>query len=241
MQQSVVITGASRGLGLALTRKFLAAGWTVYAVSRTRKYWKSALAKLPAKAPVTFHALDLTSEAQVKKFVQRLKGKTVDLLINNAGYGGDLIRLEETSVSEYKKLMDGNVLSAFLACKYFVPFMRRQKNGTIFNVSSMAGQRAVPKLAVYSIAKFGVLALSQAVAKENLDVPIKCVTICPGGMNTEMRAKIFGKEDAAKQQTTEFVSDVIFDVYENKTQVESGGDIVIRHGKITAIHPCPGV
>ena len=241
MPKAVLITGASRGLGLALTRKFLNAGWQVYGLSRTKKYWKTALSKLPVNAKFSFHALDLTSEPQVKKFTARLKGKPLDLLINNAGYGGDLLRLEETSVAEYQKIMNGNMLSAFLMCKHFVPLMRKQKHGTIFNISSMAGQRAVPKLAAYSMAKFGIVALSQAVAKENLDIPIKCLTICPGGMNTEMRAKIFGKEDAARQQSTDFVSETIFDVYENKIPVESGGDIVIRHGKITAIHACPGV
>ena len=83
----------------------------------------------------------------------------------------------------------------FLTAKYFVPLFRKQKFGTIVNVSSMAGQRAVPGLAVYSAAKFGVIALSQAVAKENKDAGLKCFTVCPGGMNTEMRAKIFGKEE----------------------------------------------
>lgn len=241
MPGTVVISGASRGLGLALTQKFLAAGWQVFGLSRTRKYWKSALAKLPAHSKVSFHALNLTSEPQVKALARRFKGKPLDLLINNAGYGGDLLSIQETSVAEYRKLMDGNLLSAFLMCKHFTPLFRAQKKGCILNISSMAGQRAVPKLAVYSAAKFGVLALSQAVAKENLDIPLKCVTVCPGGMNTEMRAKIFGKEDAARQQSTAFVADTIFDVYQNETLVESGGDIVIRHGKITAIHPCPGV
>lgn len=241
MPKGVLITGASRGLGLALTCKFLADGWRVYGLSRTKKYWKSAYAKLPANANVLFLALDLTSEPQVKKLASKFKKKSLDLVINNAGYGGDLLRIEETSVAEYQKIMNGNMLSAFLVCKHFVPLMRKQKSGTVFNISSMAGQRAVPKLAAYSMAKFGVIALSQAVAKENLDIPIKCLTICPGGMNTEMRAKIFGKDDAARQQSTEFVSQTIIDVYENKIPVESGGDIVIRHGKITAIHPCPGV
>ncbi len=241
MTQSVVITGASRGLGLTLARQFLEAGWQVFAVSRTRKHWKTAKAKLPKNAPVSFHALDLTSEPQVKKFAAKFKKQPLDLLINNAGYGGDLLRLEETTVSEYHRLMNGNLLSSFLMCKHFVPIFRKQKRGTVYNVSSMAGQRAVPKLAAYSAAKFGVLALSQAVAKENLDIPIKCVTFCPGGMNTEMRAQIFGKEDAARQQSTDFVAGIFLDVYTNKTEVESGGDIVIRHGKITAIHACPGV
>ena len=222
-ERVAVITGAGRGLGLALAKKFLAAGWQVHGVSRRE--------------------LDLTSEPQVKNFAARFwkKTKRIDLLINNAGYGGGLLRVEETPLAEYRKLLDGNLLSAFLMCKHFVPLFRKQRTGTIMNISSMAGQRAVPRLAIYSAAKFGILALSQAVAKENADLDLKCVTICPGGMNTEMRAAIFGKEDAAKQQSPEFVAETIFDVYENRIEVESGGDIVIRHGKITAIHPCPGV
>ena len=218
-----VITGTSRGLGLALANKFSAAGWQVHGISRA--------------------TLDLTSETQIKNFVCgfQKKEKRIDLLINNAGYGGKLLRVEETSLTEYRKLLDGNLLSAFLMCKYFVPVFRKQKKGCIMNISSMAGQRAVPRLAAYSAAKFGVLALSQAVAKENADVNLKCLTVCPGGMNTEMRAAIFGKADAAKQQSPEFVAGIIFDIYQNKIEVESGGDIVIRHGKITAVHPCPGI
>lgn len=229
-----IITGASRGLGLALAQRFRAAGWQVHGVSLRGK---------SAGEGIRMHKVDLTSEVQVRRFAQALrkKEKRVDLLINNAGYGGKLLRTEETPLTEYRKLLDGNLLSAFLMCKHFVPLFRKWKKGTIINVSSMAGQRAVPRLAAYSAAKFGVLALSQAVAKENLDMDLKCLTVCPGGMNTEMRAAIFGKEDAACQQSTAFVAGIIFDVYQNEIKVESGGDIVVRHGKITAIHPSPGV
>ncbi len=189
------------------------------------------------------HKLDLTSDVQVKRFAARLKKKVkrIDLLINNAGTGGKLLRLEDMPVAGYHQVMNGNLLSVFLMCKYFIPAFRKQKKGMIMNISSMAGQRAVPKVAVYSAAKFGVIALSQAVAKENADAGLECITVCPGGMNTEMRAGLFGQEDASKQQTPEFVAGVIFDVYQNQIEVESGGDIVIRHGKITAIHPCPGI
>ena len=240
-EKNAVITGASRGLGLALTQRFLAAGWRVFGISRTKQHWKAALRELPSAAKVSFHQADLTSEPRVKAFVRSLKVKTkqIDLLINNAGYGGKLLRTEEVSFAEYRKTVDGNLLLPFLMCKHFIPIFRKQKRGSIINISSMAGQRAVPRLPVYSAAKFGVLALSQAVAKENTDIDFKCLTVCPGGMNTEMRASLFGWEDAAKQQSTGFVADTIFDIYENKIEVESGGDIVIRHGKITAVHPSP--
>ena len=105
----------------------------------------------------------------------------------------------------------------------------------------MAGKRAVPKLAGYSASKFGVLALSQCIAKENIDKGVSSITICPGGMNTKMRERLFGKQDAQNQQSADFVADVVIDIVENKLQVESGGDIVVRHGKIVAINAAPGV
>ena len=105
----------------------------------------------------------------------------------------------------------------------------------------MAGKRAVPKLFSYSASKFGILALSQAVAKENKEYGIKCFTVCPGGINTSMRESLFGKEDAQRQQSPGFVADVICKTITEEICVESGGDIIVRHGEITAINACPGV
>ncbi len=239
MPLTAVITGASRGLGLALAEKLLSEGWRVFAISRTRTHWKAAKAKLSSSSNLSFHVVDVTSEPHVRTFAQQFKNNRIDLLINNAGFGGNLEPIEQVSLRDYQKVMDANLLSVFLMCKHFIPHFRRQKNGCIMNVSSMAGQRAVPRVAIYSAAKFGVLALSQAVAKENPESGLKCVTVCPGGMNTEMREKLFGKEDAARQQSVDYVAGVMLDIYRDKIHVESGGDIVIRHGTITAIHPCP--
>ena len=103
----------------------------------------------------------------------------------------------------------------------------------------MAGVRAVPLLSAYSASKFGVLALTQAIAKENQNTPIKCISISPGGINTEMRQKVF--KDAKKQQTTKFVADKIIKIVEGELPIPSGNNVIIRHGKITAIQPLPGV
>jgi len=124
--------------------------------------------------------------------------------------------------------------------KHLLPLLRKQKGSQVANIASMAGKRAVPKLFGYSASKFGMVALTQCLAKENEDCELYAVTICPGGMNTEMRAQLFGKEDAARQQSTETVAAMILDVLEGKIKVESGGDIVIRYGEITAVNPCPG-
>jgi len=237
MSRTVIISGASRGLGLSLTRRFLQAGDRVFGISKTQQNWKTALATLPNHKNLSFHVLDLTQESQVQKFVRifKVKASRVDILINNAGYGGRLMRTEDHSLDEFERHLSVNLISAFLMCKYFIPIFRNQKQGMILNISSMAGKRAVPNLAGYSASKFGILALTQAIAKENTDIELKCVTVCPGGMNTQMRADLFGEEDAAKQQTTDFVADKIIKIADGEIPLVSGSDIVIRHNKITAV------
>lgn len=239
--QIVVISGVSSGLGLALSKKFLEQGAFVFGVSRTKHHWKTALTAVNHSDRFFLKAIDLTKESAVKRLIRSVKKKVcqIDLLINCAGYGGQIARVEQLSLSEFQKHLSHNLLSSFLMCKHTIPIMRKRKNGFIINISSMAGKRAVPRLAAYSAAKFGILALSQCVAKENSDVNLKCITVCPGGMNTRMRAELFGRKDAEQQQSASFVSDIIMQIVSGKIEVESGGDIVIRHGKITAINPAP--
>lgn len=239
MKKTVVITGASRGLGLELAKKFIAAGDTVFGISRTRKYWAAARLFEPSRK-FRLMQCDVASENAVVSLVRKIKrtAPRVDILINNAGYCGRLMRVEETSVRDLTEHYRQNLVSAFLMCKYFIPIMKTVARPLIVNISSMAGTRAVPRLFPYSAVKFGVLALSQAIAKEN-DGNLKCVTVCPGGMNTKMRADLFGREDSDRQQEAGFVAEVTDRVIRGEIEVLSGGHIVIRHGKITGIYPPP--
>ena len=239
--QVVVITGASRGLGLSLARRFVKKGDLVFGVSKTRRYWKEARQQVPDENSFFLYDFDLSCEADVKKFLQtihRAAGR-IDALINSAGCGGPLKRLEQISQKEYQTILDTNLLGTFLTCKHVIPIFKKQKHGTIINVSSMAGTRAVPRLAVYSASKFGVGALTQAIAKENPDGDLYCVTVCPGGMNTRMRADFFGAADAQKQQSPDFVADIICRLLNGQIPVPHGSEVVVRHGKVTAIHPLP--
>lgn len=241
MSRVVVITGASRGLGLRLACKFLANGDTVFGVTKTKEHWPKAKQSVQSLDRFFLKQADLTSEKKASSFLKAVvkeKGR-LEVLINNAGYGGGLSRVEATDASEFRKHFTHNLLSQFYMCKHAIPIFRSQRGGLIINISSMAGKRAVPRLAAYSASKFGVLALSQCVAKENADSGLKCITVCPGGMNTQMRSGLFGEKDAEAQQNADYVADVIMDIVNDKTHVESGGDIVIRHGKVTAINSSP--
>ncbi|MFH0985125.1 MAG: SDR family oxidoreductase [Candidatus Omnitrophota bacterium] len=240
MKRTVVITGASRGLGLALAKQFTDLGDTVFGISRTRKNWPAAKEAVPSDR-FKLIAGDITSEKTVKTLLAGIKRRTgrIDILINNAGYCAPLAPVEKVTLKEFREHFKQNLDTAFLMCKYAVPIMKKQPKALIMNVSSMAGTRAVPRLVSYSAAKFGVLALSQAVAKENAETGLQCITVCPGGMNTEMRRELFGNEDAERQQTPEFVAGIMTQITEGKLEVLSGGHIVIRHGKITGVFPPP--
>lgn len=241
MGRIVLITGASRGLGLSLAERFVNRGDTVYGLTRTQRSWQAARKKIQNPERFLLCQVDVSSEPKIRTFIQKIRRTPgrVDILINNAGYGGSRSRLEKERLSEFQKHLSQNLLSAFLMCKHTLPFLLKQKSGWIVNIASMAGKRSVPLLAAYSASKFGVVALGQVIAKENPDGGFKCVTVCPGGIHTEMRAKLFGLEDSRRQQSANFVADRILDLVDGKIEIESGGDIVIRHGQVTAINPPP--
>jgi NADP-dependent 3-hydroxy acid dehydrogenase YdfG len=112
--------------------------------------------------------------------------------------------------------------------KYIIPTMKKNNSGTIINIASRAGRRAVPKLSAYTAAKFAVRGLTESVAKEVQDTNIKCISISPAGVNTRMRAMVFGDEDSNNQQTTDRISKIISDILLGKLQVTNGSDVVIK-------------
>ncbi|MFZ5803151.1 MAG: SDR family oxidoreductase [Candidatus Omnitrophota bacterium] len=241
MNQKIIITGASRGLGLALAQSFLKAGDSVIGITRSRSHWAAAKRTLSYLGEIEFYQMDVSDESSVRTFFSKNRKKIsgLDILINNAGYGGILAPVEKLRLPELEKHIRMNLIGAFLMSQYAIPIMKKKASGCIVNISSMAGKRAVPRLFAYSAAKSGILALTQCLVKENENSGIRCLTVCPGGMNTTMRSSLFGEEDASKQQSAEFVAGILMDVLRDKIQVPNGGDIVIRHGKITAINPLP--
>lgn len=239
MSRVVIITGAASGLGLSLSQKFVKRGDIVYGATKTKRHWKSAKASISKPEKFILTQADVSLEGGVKRFLAKVGRHAghVDIVINNAGYAGLPVATEKETLPEFLKNLSQNLLSAFLMCKHTLPLLKKQGGGWIVNISSMAGKRGVPRLAAYSAAKFGVLALTQCIAKENPGPNFKCVAVCPGGMNTQMRDKVFG--DARRQQSPVFVADMILEILDGKIEVPTGGDILIRHGQVTAVNPPP--
>ena len=189
-----------------------------------------------------YHVVDILNKKQVDKFVDNVidSHNKIDVLINNAGYVNELENTENVTEEEFERCMKTNIYSVFYFLKKVIPIMRKQDSGIIVNIASIAGKRGVPTLSSYSASKFAVIGLTQSVGKELKNTNVICIAVCPGGMNTEMRAKVFGPRDAKKQQDPKFVANVVRDIIIGKIKVPNAGDISIRHGKIIAIDPAPG-
>lgn len=224
----VVLTGASSGIGYSLLKYFISEGAIVYASSRNEREITEK-----DKQECHFELLDLSDEVNVEKYTKVVlqKENRVDILINNAGVAHNLALIEEMNWEMFNSIIKDNVMPTFNMMKHIMPIMKKNNSGTVINISSRAGRRAVPKLSAYTAAKFAVRGLTESVAKEVQETGIKCVTISPAGVNTGMRAMVFGKEDAENQQDTSRITDIISKTLLGELQVSNGSDIVIIKDK----------
>ena len=130
---------------------------------------------------------DVTSSEDWEEVRNQTLGKynKIDILVNNAGIA--IIKpLEETSAEEWDKTIDVNLKSVFLGCKTFLPDMRKQKSGSIINISSIAGLVGLSNCSAYNASKGGVRLLTKNIAVEYGDFNVRCNSIHPGFMATNM-------------------------------------------------------
>ena len=235
--KSAVITGGSRGLGRDIARLIHAAGGDVTVCAKSSEAASGDRSAEPWYS--RWNTFDLTNAAELSSFADSLveSGKPIDILINNAGYGGTLSTLADTTEEELAEHVALNFVSPFLLTKTLLPMLVSAKQGWIVNIASQAGKRGVPRLAAYSATKFALVGMGQALAKELQDTSVTCVTICPGGMNTSMREDLFG--DAGKQQTTMSVATIIRDITTGVIPVATGAEVLIKDGRIQRIELSP--
>ena len=224
----VVLTGASSGIGYSLLNYFIKEGARVYGSSRNERELTTE-----SKQECNFELLDLADELNVEKYVKTIlqKESKIDILINNAGVAHNLALVEEINSEILNSVVRDNLLPTFNMMKYTIPIMKKNNSGTIINISSRAGRRAVPKLSAYTAAKFAVRGLTESVAKELQDTGIKCISISPAGVNTGMRAMVFGQDDAENQQNTSRITNIISRILSGSLEVLNGSDIVIIKDK----------
>jgi NADP-dependent 3-hydroxy acid dehydrogenase YdfG len=185
--KTVLVTGASSGIGRATALAFARAGAQVTITARREERLAKLCAEMEAMgAASAFLAGDAAGEATAKACVDltiERFGK-LDILINNAGIG-NYKNLVDTSAEEYDELMDTNVRSGFVFSRHAVPHMIAQGSGVVLFISSVAGLQGAAGEAVYSATKFAQVGFAQSLDAELRKHGIKVGTIFPGGVKSE--------------------------------------------------------
>ena len=181
MAKTVLITGASSGIGEEAAKALLAAGYTVYAGARR-------VDRMQALAAAGAHllALDVTDDASMNAAVKTIlqEAGTIDVLINNAGYGS-YGSLEEVPLEEGRRQFEVNIFGLARLIQLVLPTMRARKSGKIVNVSSIGGKLGEPFGSWYHATKFAVEGLSDCLRMELHPFGVEVVVIQPGAILTE--------------------------------------------------------
>lgn len=198
--KTVVITGASSGLGEATARHLSGLGASVVLGARRADRLKTLVHELTAKGGKALALpTDVTDRDQVRALVDAAVQRygRIDVLLNNAGLM-PLAPLERLKVDEWERMIDVNFKGTLFGIAAALPHMQRQKAGQIINVSSVYGHKVGPGAAVYCATKFAVRALSEGLRQEVKPYNIRTTVISPGAVATELLDHISEQDVAGK-------------------------------------------
>ena len=230
MSKVVLITGASSGIGKSIANYLSEKGMVVYGTSRTKTEDNSLSFTM-----ISLDVLDINSIQKAVSDIVKNEGR-IDVLINNAGMGitGSV---EDTPTDEMKRVFDTNFFGAIDVMKTVLPQMRKQKNGKIINITSIAGYMGLPFRGIYSATKGALEIITEATRMEVKQFGIQIVNVAPGDFATNIAAGRYHTpvfEDSAYKEkyqenlhlmdahvdggmNPEVMAKAIFKIIENKT------------------------
>ncbi len=182
-QPNVFISGASRGIGLAIAQEFHQQGFGIGICARGQLGLEQALDTMPGAWGVT---CDVSQKAEVKRLAKQILTNlgTPEVLINNAGiFHPGALHLEEEEV--FEKMMATNLASAYHLTRGLLPAMISRGSGSIINVGSIAGLRAYPNGGSYSVSKWALRGFTQNLREELKPLGIRVLSILPGPTETD--------------------------------------------------------
>lgn len=192
---NVLITGATGGIGQALIEVFYRNNWNILAVGRNNKILEEL--KLKYKDKIEIYSRDISKEKEIIEFLEEIKDREINLLINGAGIG-EIGEFENISLIEEQKMININIQAFLILTKHFYKKMLERKEGGIINISSTAGfQVGGPLMCGYYATKAYVNSLTFGLIEESKGKNIKIMLLCPGPTATNfkgMKREIIGVE-----------------------------------------------
>ena len=188
MTKTILITGASSGIGKATARLFQQKGWNVVATMRS----PAKEEELTGLDNVLVTRLDVQDPESIQSAVEEGIGRfgRIDALLNNAGYGAYGV-LEATPTEKIRRQFDVNVIGLLETTKAVLPHFRANKDGVIINVSSIGGKTTFPLGSLYHGSKFAVEGLSEALSFEMESIGVRVKIVEPGMIRTDFAGRSF--------------------------------------------------
>jgi serine 3-dehydrogenase len=197
--KTVLITGASSGIGRACAVHFARAGARLVLAARRRERLEELTKDL--SVPVHILELDVRNNDAVRRAIDGLPGKfsAVDVLVNNAGLGRGLEKLQEGNVEGWDQMIDTNVKGLLYVSRAVLPGMVERGRGHVVNVGSIAGHEVYPGGNVYCSTKHAVDAITKGMRIDLVDTPIRVSTVDPGLVETEFsEVRFWGDKERAR-------------------------------------------
>jgi len=194
--KTVVITGASSGIGLACAKKFADFGCKLILIARDLQRLQAQTQGFASQCQ-TF-ALDVRDASAVELWCSQITA--IDILINNAGLARGWEKTHEGSITDWNEMIDTNMKGLLYMTKFLVPKMLHANSGHVIQIGSTAGQWSYPHGAVYCGTKAAVRSITEALRMELVDTPIRVSNIQPGLCETDFSLiRFHGDENRAKQ------------------------------------------
>jgi NAD(P)-dependent dehydrogenase (short-subunit alcohol dehydrogenase family) len=199
-----LVTGASQGLGRALSLAYAKEGASLVVNSRSEEGIRPVAGEVEGLgAEVLAVAADVSKGEDARRLVEEAVGRFggIDILANNAGLLGPRVAIEEYPEEEWRRVIDANLTGPYLVSKAAIPHLR--EGASIINVVSGVSVEGRAEWGAYSVSKFGVEGLSQILAAELEGRGVRSNAVDPGGMRTDMRAAAYPEEDPQTRITPE--------------------------------------
>jgi 3-oxoacyl-[acyl-carrier protein] reductase len=191
-EKVAIVTGASRGIGRAISVALGAEGATVVLAARAQDELAETAAQVAkAGGAAEIVTTELAQEASIQGLVKTTSDRfgRLDILVNNAGITHSA-PLEQTATEDLDRCWTVNARAPFILCREALPLLRKAERGTIVNISSVVGVKGYPLQSAYTASKHALRGMSISLAEELRGSNVRVHVICPGGVDTEMVSRV---------------------------------------------------